>query len=192
MVTRVKICGLTRIMDVEAAIEAGADAIGFVMEPTSPRYVGASQEIMDCIRALGPYVSTFAVYGNLAAPYPAVSMLQFVEGETDLPHVRAIRMREGEVLATETGDNCRALLLDAYDPHAYGGTGKVLDWLAARDFVISSPLPVILAGGLTPENVASAIAAVQPYGVDVSSGVESSPGIKDAVKIRDFLQAARR
>ena len=188
---RVKICGLTRVADVEAAIEAGADALGFVMEPTSPRYVGANQEIMDCIRSLGPYLTTFAVYGNLGAPYPAVSMLQFVEGSTSFPHVRAIRMREKDVLAHEICENCRGLLLDAYDPHAYGGTGKVLDWFAAHEFVAGSPLPVILAGGLTPENVGSAIQAVKPYGVDVSSGVEATAGIKDAAKIRDFIQAAK-
>lgn len=188
--TRVKICGLTRVQDVEAALNHGADAIGFVMEPTSPRYVGANMEIMDCIRSLGPYISTFAVYGHIAAPYPAVSMLQFVDGDTELPHVRTIRMRDDQIVAHEHCDHCRAFLLDAFDPKAYGGTGKTLDWIAARSFVLSSPLPVILAGGLTPENVHSAISTVQPYGVDVSSGVELSPGIKDPIKVRDFIQAA--
>ncbi len=161
------------------------------MEPTSPRYVGANKDVMDCIRSLGPYVSTFAVYGRLAAPYPAASLLQFVDGESSLPHVRAIRMRDSAVMAYEAGENCRALLLDAYDPNAYGGTGQVVDWIAARSFVLNSPIPVILAGGLTPENVAAAIVAVGPYGVDVSSGVESEPGIKDPIKVRDFIQAAR-
>lgn len=189
--TRVKICGLTRIADIEAAIELGADAIGFVMEPTSPRYVGANAEIMDCLRSLGPYVLTYAVYGHLGYPYPATTMLQFTEGQTKHPHVRAIRVKPDEVVACEIGDGCAGLLLDAYDPNLHGGTGKTLDWFAARAFVETSSLPVILAGGLNPDNVRAAIEAVRPYGVDVSSGVEASPGIKDLAKMRDFIAAAR-
>ncbi len=191
MVTRVKICGITRPADGDKALELGADALGFVMEPTSPRYVGANIEIMDYIRSLGPYVTTFAVYGHVAEPFPAVSLVQHVEGVCNHPHVLALRMRAGEVLTYEAADFCRALLLDAFDPHVYGGTGNTVDWLAARAFVQSSPLPVILAGGLNPDNVGSAIRAVRPYGVDVSSGVEASPGIKDPSKMHDFIVAAK-
>lgn len=189
--TRVKICGITRPEDGDKALEYGADALGFVMEPTSPRYVGANPEIMDYIRSLGPYVTTFAVYGRVAEPYPAVSLVQHVEGACGFPHVLALRMRAGEVLTYQASDNCRALLLDAFDPHAYGGTGTTVDWLAARAFIQATPLPVILAGGLNAENVRQAILTVQPYGVDVSSGVESTPGIKDHAKLRDFIQAAK-
>jgi phosphoribosylanthranilate isomerase len=161
------------------------------MEPTSPRYVGASVEVMDCIREVGPYVMTFAVYGHLGMPFPPTTMLQFTDGETEQPHVRAIRVKTDEVVACEVGAGCRGLLLDAYDPLLHGGTGKTVDWLTARAFMDSSSLPVILAGGLTPENVRHAIEVVRPYGVDVSSGVESAPGIKDVAKMRDFVSAVR-
>lgn len=189
--TRVKICGITRPEDGDKALELGADALGFVMEPTSPRYVGANPEIMDYIRSLGPYVTTFAVYGRVAEPFPAVSLIQYVEGACEFPHVLALRMRAGDILTYEASTCCRALLLDAFDPTAYGGTGTTVDWPAARAFVQSTPLPVILAGGLNAENVGQAIITVRPYGVDVSTGVESTPGIKDHVKLRDFIQAAK-
>ncbi len=192
MVTRVKICGITRPSDGDKALEYGADALGFVMEPTSPRYVGANFEIMDYIRALGPYVTTFAVYGRVAEPFPAVTLIQHVEGSCFHPHVLSLRMRAGEILTYQASEHCRALLLDAFDPHAFGGTGTTVDWMAAKVFVESTPLPVILAGGLNPENVASAIATVRPYGVDVSSGVESTPGVKDPAKMRDFIAAVKR
>lgn len=188
---RVKICGLTSVADADKALELGADAIGFVFEPSSPRYVGDSEPVLTYIKSLGPYVSTFAVYGPLAAVPAPAAMLQFAEGETGLPHVRALRVRGDTTIAQEFSPSCRGLLLDAYDPEAYGGTGRTVDWTMAKSFVESSPLPVILAGGLTPDNVADAIASVKPYGVDVSSGVESVPGVKDWIKMRDFIRAVR-
>lgn len=209
---RVKICGLTRAEDVEKAVELGADALGFVCEPTSPRYI--EPKVAPLLEAAGPYTMCVGVFGELHTVDPDLfNAVQFAEysGSSSIfagvgirknpPSIKAIRVRtdaDPSLTLKMTQDwlrqnhvNARALLLDAHHEQQYGGTGLRVEWGFAAAFVQASPLPVVLAGGLTPDNVAEAIEAVRPYAVDVSSGVESSPGAKDHLKMRDFIQAAR-
>ncbi|HWA83769.1 MAG TPA: phosphoribosylanthranilate isomerase [Fimbriimonadaceae bacterium] len=210
--TRVKICGLTQTEDVEKAIELGADALGFVFEPNSPRYIGSRAN--DLIAAVEPYAICVGVYGQFhSVDRPHLNAVQFTElgGTASIfssvgfgrmpPAIKALRVtgREEPGLALKMAEDWlrqfriepRGLLLDAFDPEKHGGTGKRVDWEFAAEFVRLSARPVILAGGLTPENVAEAVEKVRPYAVDVSSGVEASPGVKDHAKMRDFIQAAR-
>lgn len=193
--TRIKICGVTRWKDAEAAIEYGADALGLVMEPTSPRSVVGMQEALEIPRKLGPFIASVAVYGRFHGDIPAgFTAAQIVEGGPDVPSVpliRCMRLDGAEVIAAGGEESPFAIVLDAYSPHAYGGTGKTVDWNRAAEFVMSSDVPVILAGGLNPDNVAEAIEIVRPYGVDVSSGVEAMPGVKDLGKLRAFIDAVR-
>lgn len=209
---KVKICGLTRIEDAEGAIDNGADALGFVFEPTSPRYIGPrAPEIIDRIE---PYVLCVGVFGQLHyADSVNLNAVQFAElsstnsifssvGLSRTPAaIKTIRVSSAErpdLTLKLTEDwlrqfhiEPRGLLLDAFDPKAFGGTGKTIDWEFAAEFVRLSRRPVILAGGLTPENVGDAVRKVHPYAVDVSSGVEASPGVKDLSKVQDFIQAAK-
>lgn len=198
--TRIKICGITRAEDGEKALELGANALGFVFEPTSPRYVRNFEGAAELPRYFGPLVTTFAVYGKLRDEETGARYRQCIKtGPMTSTHgaIMAIRL-DGKV---KTGDVVKAMhrmerwtpdffLLDAYDPDQYGGTGKTIDWGLAAEIV--SKLPerrIILAGGLTPENVTEAIRKVKPYGVDVSSGVESQPGLKDHAKLAAFIEA---
>jgi phosphoribosylanthranilate isomerase len=194
MVTRVKICGLTRIEDVELAASLGADALGFVLEPTSPRCI--SVQTAEALSAYaGPYCTTVAVYGRSQEQEPSLQAVQAVQFRalTQKTAIQAIRLREETTLAdiVEASKHADAVLLDAYSSDAFGGTGKSLDWHRAAEIISSLTKPVILAGGLTPDNVAEAIERVRPYAVDVSSGVESSPGVKDPAMVRAFIEAAR-
>lgn len=180
--TRVKICGITRVADAECAILEGADALGFVLEPSSPRYVADYAALLD---AATPFVSTVAVFGRFRiGEYGGFSVIQAFDPPTrkDIKVVRDGKLPE---------DDCAAVLLDTHDENALGGTGCVGDWDAAAELVKISQAPIILAGGLTPENVHEAIHKVRPYAVDVSSGVESKPGVKDHSRIKDFIQAVR-
>lgn len=212
---RVKICGLTRFEDAESALEAGADALGFVYEPTSPRYIGGDERSSMPYR-FSPYAVTVGVYGNmgdnqdpcLIAQYvnriPVRSFREKLAGVAfrDLrPVVRAFRLQTDSKLedvlrdlrATfEATPNMHAALIDAYDPDLFGGTGNRVDWDLVAALVRSVEFPVILAGGLTPENVGEAVQKVRPYAVDVSSGVELSAGVKDSIKVRDFILAAKQ
>jgi phosphoribosylanthranilate isomerase len=200
--TRVKICGITRGQDAMAAAEAGADAIGLVFYPPSPRFLSVerAREIRD---ALPPFVQTVALFVNADAAQVAQvigrvhpAMLQFHGDETaefcgqfGLPFVKACRLKPG-VDALEylrPYSRAAAWLFDSYVPE-YGGVGESFDWSlvpAARD------RPFILSGGLARENVAEAIRRVRPWGVDVSSGVESAKGIKDAASIAAFIAEVR-
>ncbi|MEP0765546.1 MAG: phosphoribosylanthranilate isomerase [Fimbriimonadia bacterium] len=193
--TRVKICGITRIEDALAAIEMGAHALGFVLEPSSPRYVGERGDLLQAIASLPPFVSTVAVYGIRGAGRgdweEAVSATQAVEGESAKPLLRTLRLQSEADLAriAEAARHAAALVLDAFHPEQMGGTGQPVDWSLAAQVRELSPVPVILAGGLTPENVAEAAYVVRPYAVDVSSGVESEPGLKDHRKIEAFIRA---
>lgn len=198
MVTRVKICGITRPQDAELALDLGADALGFIFEPTSPRYVGAEGD-WKWIERLSPYAVRTAVFGKVdrALPQGVFDRVQGVEWEVfPMPfpkRVHVLRLRAGQRaddLVNQTV-NAAALLLDAYRDNAYGGTGHQVDWGLAAEIVQRAEKRVILAGGLTPDNVADAIRRVRPYAVDACSGVEAKPGIKDPVKVRDFLQAVR-
>ncbi|MCH8273165.1 MAG: phosphoribosylanthranilate isomerase [Armatimonadetes bacterium] len=198
--TRVKICGLTRVADVEAAVEAGAHALGFVFEPASPRFVGARPGAPAALGAVPPLVASVAVFGRLPKARPSGALrcgaVQFTEGspagdEWPLMRIRAVRLHPGISVEEALGAEGSALLLDTYDPNVMGGTGMPLDWDLAAEIVRGSERRVILAGGLTPENVAEAVRRVRPYAVDVSSGVEESPGVKDHAKIRAFVEAVR-
>jgi phosphoribosylanthranilate isomerase len=201
MRTRVKICGITRPADALAAAQAGADAIGLVFYPPSPRYLGTERavEIRD---ALPPFVQAVALFVNPDAAQVAQvlgrvrpSMLQFHGEETPefcaqfgVPFVKAVRMKPG-VDALEylrRFPRAAAWLFDSYVPE-YGGVGESFDWA----LVPVTERSVILSGGLSQANVAAAIRRVRPWGVDVSSGVEAAKGIKDAAKIAAFIAEVR-
>lgn len=193
--TRIKICGITRWRDAEAAIEYGADALGFVMEPSSPRSVFNFQEALDIPKALGPFIQSVAVYGRFHGEVPSgFNAVQIVEGapsDLPVPLLHSIRLAGTEIIELPSLTDASGIVLDAYSPDAYGGTGKTVDWDRAAEFVMSTELPVILAGGLNPDNAAEAIETVRPYGVDVSSGVEAMPGTKDLGKLKAFIEAVR-
>ena len=202
MRTRVKVCGITRPADARAAAEAGADAIGLVFYPPSPRYLSTERavEIRD---ALPPFVQSVALFVNPDAPQVAQvigrvkpSLLQFHGEETPqfcgqfgLPYVKACRMKPGvaalEYLRAFSG--AAAWLLDSHVAE-YGGVGESFDWSLVP---AQRERPVILSGGLSRDNVAEAIRRVRPWGVDVSSGVESAKGLKDAGKIAAFIAEVR-
>jgi phosphoribosylanthranilate isomerase len=200
--TRIKICGLTRATDVDAAVDAGADAVGFVLWAGSGRCVTAAQARELALR-LPPFVTPVGLFVNatnaeLAAAFEAVPHLvpQFHGDETPLacrhgarPYLRAARMTVGFDLldfATQFSD-AQAILLDAH-VDGYGGGGKVFDWSLIPPGV---PRPLVLSGGLHAKNVIHGILQVRPWAVDVSSGVESAKGIKDAHAIRRFCAAVR-
>jgi phosphoribosylanthranilate isomerase len=201
MRTRVKICGITRIEDAMAAAQAGADAIGFVFDPKSPRHVHPDQALK-IARSLPPYVTIVGLFVN-AAPdtiegvlsHVPLDLIQFHGNEKPeqcrryhRSYIKAIHMKPDvdlREMARLYGD-ATGLLLDTYVADVAGGSGQAFDWnRIPRDL----GKPVVLAGGLTPENVAAAVRKVRPFAVDVSSGVEQSKGIKDAKKISDFIDA---
>ncbi|MEG5263791.1 phosphoribosylanthranilate isomerase [Pseudomonas sp. JDS28PS106] len=200
---RSKICGITRIEDALAAVEAGADAIGLVFYAKSPRAVNV-QQARAIIAALPPFITTVGLFVNAsrcevnetldAVP---LDLLQFHGDETPeqceghyRPYIKALRVKAGDQIAEACRSyrNARGILLDAYVEGVPGGTGETFDWT-----LIPSELekPIILAGGLTSANVAQAIAQVRPYAVDVSGGVEKSKGIKDREKILAFMSAVQ-
>ncbi|MFN7848660.1 MAG: phosphoribosylanthranilate isomerase [Burkholderiales bacterium] len=200
--TRIKICGITREEDLWAAVKAGADAIGFVAYSKSPRYVGP-ELAAQLARLLPPFVTPVILFVNASIDevavyldaYPAYT-LQFHGDERAQeceqygnPYWKAARMQPGFDLGGYAVEfaSAQAMLLDAYSD-AYGGAGQTFDWnLIPPDL----PIPLILSGGLTPENVGAGIAKVRPWAVDVSSGVEQSKGIKDASKIQSFAAAVK-
>jgi phosphoribosylanthranilate isomerase len=203
MRTRVKICGITRIEDATAAARAGADAIGLVFEPKSPRYVKPEQALA-IVRSLPPFVTVVGLFVN-AAPDTVetvlgrvpIDLLQFHGDETPeqcrryhRPYIKAIHMRADVNLPEQARRyaDAEGLLFDTAVAHVAGGSGQAFDWSLIPADVGK---PVILAGGLTPENVAAAVRQVRPFAVDVSSGVEQSKGIKDAAKITAFIEAVR-
>lgn len=201
---RVKICGLTCEEDVAAAVRYGAHAVGFVFEPSSPRYVGNRVDVLALVRSVPPFVMRVAVFGHLRDLPPELwqeaDAVQFVGGEGEvfvplhLRRIRAVRLRSEEDIpqALRLQEEADALLVDAYHPHKMGGTGETADWRLARLLREEATEPIILAGGLTPENIAEAIAQVHPFAVDVSSGVESAPGKKDHFKMKEFIANVRR
>lgn len=200
---RSKICGITRIEDALVAAEAGADAIGLVFYDRSPRAVSV-QQARAIIAALPPFVTTVGLFvnasrceiGEILDAVP-LDLLQFHGDETSAqceghgrPYIKALRVRPGENIAACCAEYNQAsgILLDTYVPGVPGGTGEAFDWsLVPADL----DKPVILAGGLTADNVRAAIAQVSPYAVDVSGGVEASKGVKDAEKIRAFIREVR-
>ena len=209
--TRVKICGITRPEDALHAADEGVDAIGLVFYDKSPRYVTAEQAAEVC-KVLPAFVTAVALFKDEAADtirqvleQVPIDLLQFHGSESaefcrqfGKPYIKALGMDMGMDVGME-GDNnvsrladayfdARGLLLDSHAPGAAGGTGESFDWNTIPQDL---PKPLILAGGLDADNVAEAIRAVKPYAVDVSSGVESEKGIKDARKITAFMNKVR-
>jgi phosphoribosylanthranilate isomerase len=200
--TRIKICGLSREADVDAAVLAGADAIGLVFYPKSPRHVSLEQAVR-LARLLPPFVTPVGLFVNAGAAQIAEAaqaipqlLLQFHGDESPAdcdavgrPYLRAARMSAGFDLLNFAASypTAQALLLDAV-VEGYGGGGKVFDWsLIPRNV----PRPLVLSGGLTAQNVIDGILQVRPWAVDVSSGVEAEKGIKDPAAIRRFCEAVR-
>lgn len=195
--TRIKICGLTNEEDVRAAVHLGADALGFIGVPDTPRYV-APDAVRRASAGLPPFVQRVVVVRQLidSAGY-AVDAIQYYNGDTTaygLRRIRVFRVKNAESLAElrEYRHVPDAVLLDAYHESALGGAGKTFDWsLALEAKQIVGDLPLILAGGLTVDNVGDAIRAIRPYAVDVSSGVEREPRFKDHDKLRRFIEVVR-
>lgn len=203
MRTRVKICGITREQDALAAVEHGADALGFVFYEPSPRCVSVERAAAIC-RELPPFVTTVALFVDADRDSIArvigqvgIDLLQFHGNESAAfceqqgrPWIRAVRVRPDTDLAARQAEfaAARGLLLDAYRPGVPGGTGETFDWQC----IPASLAPrIVLAGGLDPGNVGHAVRTVRPYAVDVSGGVESAKGIKDAEKIKAFINEVR-
>jgi phosphoribosylanthranilate isomerase len=208
-VTRVKICGITNLADARVAVEAGADLLGYILYPPSPRSVTAEQagevikqvrkassqvlnvgvfvdEEVDAVRRVAAGCGLDVVQLHGSEPPEAVERLM----EDGLDVFKAFRVRDSAFLAAMERYRPTVYLLDAYVPNQRGGTGQTFDWeLAAAAKALG---PVLLAGGLTPTNVAQAVRAVRPWGVDTASGVEASPGRKDHDRVRGFVAAARR
>lgn len=202
----IKICGITRAEDARAAIDLGADAIGLVCFPPSARYVPLSR-FGKVLEQVGDEVEVYALFVN---PEPAevtatvttglFSGLQFHGDEPagfcesfGLPYMKALRVRDDSDLRQqiEGFDSAQRILLDAWDESSYGGTGKSFRWEIATDLVAAGAGNIVVAGGLHDGNVAAAIRQARPFGVDVSSGVEAEPGVKDPNKLRAFMREAR-
>ncbi len=200
--TRIKICGTTNLDDALIAVEAGADALGFIFVPNTPRYLHPD-EAAKIIEELPPFITTVGLFVNAEqkeidtiANNCSLDAIQ-LHGE-EPPElcvtlnrrvVKAFRVKDESSLSRLHDYHVRAYLLDTYVKGTMGGTGKVFDWnLAVKAKQYGR---IILAGGLNPHNIASAILRVRPYGVDVSSGVEASPGRKDPAKVKAFIGAVR-
>jgi len=195
-----KICGITRLVDARHAVEHGATALGFVLWPRSPRFV-SNRKVAEIVAAL-PGVVTVGVFVNQPPELIALTMEETglttiqLHGDEPAAGAGALRWPILRSVTLESVDEVfeawpkeTTFLIDASDPVQRGGTGQAVDWTRAAK--LAQRRNVILAGGLSPDNVAEAIAAVQPYGVDVSSGVEDAPGLKNPAKVRTFLTRAR-
>jgi phosphoribosylanthranilate isomerase len=204
MQVRIKICGITNLDDAQGAIDAGADALGFILFEKSKRFIpiGGALEIVE---ALPPFVTTVAVTVDAMREFTNLAyrkqLKQFnvaqLHGSESSAHCRAVSkyLPVIKALPADTRENpsffpVSAFLLDTPSPE-HGGTGRTFDWNLALAFKKRTNRPVILSGGLNPENIAEAIRVVQPYAVDVSSGVESAPGRKDHAKLRDFIRQCK-
>jgi phosphoribosylanthranilate isomerase len=203
LVTRIKICGITRVQDALAVARSGADAIGLVFYAPSPRCVSTEQAVQ-LAKALPPFITVVGLFVNAEAGFVRevlaavpLDVLQFHGDETpeyceqfNKPYLKAIRVKAGVNLVECAArfSTAQALLLDAYVEGIPGGTGASFDWALIPNLA----LPVVLSGGLDANNVAAAIRQTHPYAVDVSSGVEASKGIKDAAKIAAFIKEVKQ
>ncbi|HEY5232949.1 MAG TPA: phosphoribosylanthranilate isomerase [Verrucomicrobiae bacterium] len=203
MSVKVKICGITNLADAQAAVEAGADALGFNFYEKSPRFIlletapEIAKQIPPFVMRVGVFVDAEPDFVLRAIGEVGLTMLQFHGDERPefctqfgLMSMKAFRIRDAESLKKIPDYLTDAYLLDAFSSTTLGGTGEKFNWdlaVAAQKF----GKPIFLAGGLTPENVAEAVKKVQPVGVDVSSGVESAPGKKDHAKVKAFIAAAK-
>lgn len=206
--TRIKICGITNEEDACAAVDYGADALGFIFVPNSPRYVGAlpNASLLDAVMKLPPFITRVCVCRQWPEPsktdwWLAWEALQYYVSPSvwDAPglqriHAFAVKDQDSLKQIEETVKNSalNAILLDTYHKDKLGGSGETFNWEIAVDAKERFKLPLILAGGLTAENVGDAIAQVRPFAVDVSSGVEAEPGRKDHAKLKAFCDAVRK
>ena len=204
MRTRVKICGITHAEDMRLAVSAGADALGFNFYPQSPRYLDPGQAAR-LLQQVPPYVTRVGLFVNESAPRVKqicdrvhLDMLQFHGDEArpyceqfGMAYMKAIRFKLDMDLSVEIAKypGSQGILIDTYDVLTYGGTGKPLDWSGLRPTLSSLTKPLVLAGGLNAANVSRAIRLLQPWGVDVSSGVEIERGKKDPDKVLQFIHA---
>lgn len=206
----VKICGITRAEDADLAADLGASALGFVFWPGSPRYISQASAC-DIVRRTAGRVKSVGVFVD-QAPEEVTRIMDVVGLDVAQLHgsespdycrqilalawpkpggrrqvIKAIGLQDGEPATLEGFDADMLILIDAHDPPRYGGTGRTANWDSARQ--IAASRKTILSGGLNPENIARAVEAVRPYGVDTSSGVEASPGVKDANRLKRFFEA---
>jgi phosphoribosylanthranilate isomerase len=202
----IKVCGITRAEDAIAASDLGADAVGLVFYPPSPRTI-VIEAMADIVSGVSASVSVVALFVNPTAKEVNkvvdsghIDLLQFHGSESeefccsfDIPYMKAFRVGLDADLqqAIAAYSSAELILLDSYDKTAPGGTGHMFDWSRAAAISDTSLSKLVLAGGLNPDNIVDAIAQVQPYGVDVSSGVESSPGVKDRALINKFIEGVR-
>ena len=199
---KVKVCGMTRLKDALVAVEVGADAVGFIFYKKSPRSV-TMKTVREIVLELPPFVDTVGVFVdetaeqiNKIADYCNLDIIQLHGDESPTfckkirrKVIKAFRIKDMQSVKKLSSFQVSGFLLDTFSDNLHGGTGKVFDWnlaLPAKKFG-----PVIMAGGLTPNNVQQAVRQIRPYGVDVCSGVESEPGIKDHKKVRAFLNNAK-
>jgi phosphoribosylanthranilate isomerase len=199
---KVKVCGMTSLQDARVAVEEGADAVGFIFYKKSPRSV-TMKLVREIVLELPPFVDTVGVFVdetaeqvNKIADYCNLDLIQLHGDESPAfckrmrrRVIKAFRVKDMQSVKKLSSFQVSGFLLDTFSENLHGGTGKVFDWnlaLPAKKFG-----PVIMAGGLTPNNVQQAIRQVRPYGVDVCSGVESEPGVKDHKKVRAFLKNAK-
>lgn len=199
---RVKICGITSAEDAMMAVEEGADALGFVFCGSSSRNIVPEQasaiikQLPPFVQSVGLFVNEEAATVNIIADRCGLDLVQ-LHGEEPPDYcaavtrriIKAFRVKDASSLAGMPDYSVAACLLDAWSPAAHGGTGTTFNWDIAAGAAVSNR--IILAGGLTPDNVAAAVATVRPYAVDVSSGVETAPGKKDVALVRAFISAAR-
>ncbi len=199
---KIKICGFTQAQNAHDAAMLGIDAIGLVFYEKSPRHVDIDQAL-EIVQALPPFINRVGLFVNADSHFidevlceVPLDTLQFHGDETPqectqyaMPFIKALRINEQTNITQLADDYSQAsgLLLDAYNPDTYGGTGERFDWGLAN---VSIDLPIILAGGLTPETAQQAVSQVNPYALDVSSGVESAKGVKDLEKIKQFIKQA--
>jgi phosphoribosylanthranilate isomerase len=204
MSVRVKVCGITRSEDALSAVKAGVDAIGFVFWPNSQRYIDPesadriASQIPSFITTVGVYVDPDVSWVEQTISIVKLSLLQFHGNESpefcaqfSVPYIKAIRVKEDTDLLqyAQRFETAKGLLVDTYAPGMPGGTGHTFDWKLIPPQLT---LPLILSGGLSPENVSTAIRETRPWAVDVSSGVEVSKGIKDEEKIFAFMQGVKQ
>jgi phosphoribosylanthranilate isomerase len=207
MPLRIKICGITNLDDAQAAADAGADALGFILYPASKRFIPI-EDALRIVEALPPFVQTVAVTVNANKEFSNLGwrkqLRQFgvaqLHGQESPVHVKAVG-KYLPVIKVFAADRAAEFDPAAYAVSAFmldtpskdhGGTGRIFDWSLAVAFKGRTAKPLILSGGLNPENVAKAVDLVQPYAVDVSSGVESSPGKKDHAKLREFIRICKK
>jgi phosphoribosylanthranilate isomerase len=198
----VKICGITRADDADAAVEAGAGAIGFVFWPESPRFIdpyrarAIASTLPPFVTAVGLFVNQPLQHVNAVASLVRLGAVQLHGDETpeyaaavSSPVIKAVSFGPADEVRVGAWPASTTLLLDAHDPVKRGGTGRTIDWTAAA--AVAAQRRILLAGGLTPDNVMEAVAQVRPFGIDVSSGVEHTPGVKDHQRMRALFEALR-